>query len=1022
MSKNPLVSVIVPIYNTEKFLEKCINSLINQTYKELEIILVNDASTDSSPELIDEFVEADSRVKRVNHDINRGLFQARITGVQVSKGEYVAFVDSDDYVSIDWFRTLVNKIEAEKADIAVGEWCFEYENGWQEYLNLDPFRIQDICLTGDEVLKEFMRQEGRCFSWHVVWNKLYSRSLWNQCEKDFVDFSNEHGHMLMWEDVAFSSGFWTHAQKVVNAHGVNYFYYKHSAASTSQFSVKNKKRGLKYINDSTAAIEFMKKCLTNVSQYQTYEDNYSNWITRCKITLYNDLVKNLSNKYYLKFIVEKLGPVKKENLELDDVFYKYTTNIEKAFEWLESIKTDIVSDLTQIVSFDVFDTLIERPFCEPTAIFDILSDEFNDLLKTSSYVDFKSIRIFAEKECRKFNQFAHPSVEEITLAEIYQYIAENFNFNKEVLDKTQLYEEQLEIDLCSARSSGKDLYELAAYCKKDIIICSDMYLSSAVINKILENSNYKGYKKLYLSSEVKLSKSTGHLFDYVCKDLNISKRQRGAILHIGDNWNSDIERARSVGMNTGHLSKAVETFKGQNPGIYAGDFYKSVLQNTYHLMDTYWTVHDFNGMSCVYGLIANKLYGNPYITINRNTDFNMNPYAIGYATLGPHLLALAQWIEKKRLNAGASCVHFVARDGYLVKKAYDYLFPEANSNYLRLSRKSLILADVNTENDIYSIFTKANMRGLSAKKIEEYLKPALDTDKLEKVHQLIEDSKIVYDRKIADDMDGYKIIKIYIENAFSEEKLAVYRQKLRLYFKEIIRPGDYIFDVGYNGRPEAALSSILGFPVNSFYIHTNKDLADKRQKRYGCKCENFYDYKPAITGVMREHLLMELGPSTIGYKEVNGTLVPDFENWKENYSADFVTSSVQNAAIDFVRDYKNTFEKYTEYIYFRNYDLSLGFEYFLHNSKESDRRIFESIHFEDDMAEGKTITALDTWNNEISQKQLWNNVSSAPGGEILPNLYMDGLFIKFYNLVNKHFPYGGRKRELIKKIARCFIH
>ena len=1022
MEKYPLISVIVPVYNTEKFLKKCLESLINQTYQELEIIVVNDASTDDSNDIIQEYAAADSRVHCVVHKKNMGLFQARITGVQASKGDYIAFVDSDDYVSIDWFRLLVKKAMEERADIVVGEWCFEYETGWREYLNLDPFRIQDLCLCGSEVIDSFMKQEGRCFSWHVVWNKLYKRDLWEQCEADFVNFSRQHGHMLMWEDVAFSSGFWTCAKKVVNVHGGNYFYFIRESASTSKFSTQNSARGKKYINDSYSAMCFFKSQLEKYNKYNLYETNYNEWLRRCKATIYKDLVFDLSSKYYITPITKIFGNIDKSQLELDDFFYENRTQINHSFDWFEDFKKLISSDDTELVSFDVFDTLIQRPFCEPTDLFGFLSDKFNDIVNSSSYIDFKNIRILAENECRKKHNLKHPSIEEITLNEIYDYIKEYFCFDPCVLDNIKNLEIELELVFCQARCCGKELYELAKYCKKRIIICSDMYLPLEIIQKILKRNGYTGFYKIYVSSEIKYTKHSGHLFDFICKDLDISQFSRKYCVHIGDNWESDVEIPKKKGWKSAHLSKSVDILKGRNPGIYGGEFYKNVMQNTFHLVDTYWAEHDFLGLSCVYGLIGNKIYDNPYVSINQGSDFNMNPYTIGYTVLGPHLLALVQWIEKNRKKQNSKTVHFVARDGYLVKKAYDLFYAgNQNSNYIRLSRKSLLLADVNSINDLYSIIIKANITNLSPQKLENYLSPILDQNSLTKVYEELKKEQIIYNRKFVSITEYHAALKIYIKYAVNMDLIANYKNELKTYFSPIFKKNDILFDIGYSGRPEAALSNILEFPVNSLYIHTLKDLANKRQQKYNCTCETFYDYKPAITGVMREHLLMELGPSTIGYKKEGNSLTPIFESYSENYTVSFVTKILQKAALDFVADYKKTFNDYSEHLFIRGYDLSLPLEYYLHNSKEMDRRIFSTMKFEDDMGEGKTVNALEFWNNELNQRNQHPS-SGAVYGEIIPNMYMDGLFVKFYNYINKTCPYGSKKRELIKRIVRHFLH
>ena len=116
MSK--LVSIVVPVYNVEKYLERCVDSLINQTYKNIEIILVDDGATDNSGELCDKLLFKDSRIK-VFHKLNGGLSDARNYGINQATGEYLLFVDSDDWVENEIVEKLYNSIEQNSADISV---------------------------------------------------------------------------------------------------------------------------------------------------------------------------------------------------------------------------------------------------------------------------------------------------------------------------------------------------------------------------------------------------------------------------------------------------------------------------------------------------------------------------------------------------------------------------------------------------------------------------------------------------------------------------------------------------------------------------------------------------------------------------------------------------------------------------------------------------------------------------------------------------------------------------------------
>ena len=111
-----LISIIVPVYNVEKYLEKCVDSIINQTYKNIEIILVDDGSKDNSGKICDIIKEKDERIK-VIHKQNGGLSDARNAGLKIAKGTYIGFVDSDDYIAEDMYQTLYSLSKEKNADI-----------------------------------------------------------------------------------------------------------------------------------------------------------------------------------------------------------------------------------------------------------------------------------------------------------------------------------------------------------------------------------------------------------------------------------------------------------------------------------------------------------------------------------------------------------------------------------------------------------------------------------------------------------------------------------------------------------------------------------------------------------------------------------------------------------------------------------------------------------------------------------------------------------------------------------------
>lgn len=139
-----LVSIIIPVYNVQKYLERCITSIINQTYNNIEIILVDDGSTDKSGKMCDEWMNKDDRIVTI-HKENGGLSSARNTGMSKSNGKYLLFVDSDDYIDLNAVQTLVSTIESHNADIVIcnryhffesGKIFVKFKNDY-EYLDLD---------------------------------------------------------------------------------------------------------------------------------------------------------------------------------------------------------------------------------------------------------------------------------------------------------------------------------------------------------------------------------------------------------------------------------------------------------------------------------------------------------------------------------------------------------------------------------------------------------------------------------------------------------------------------------------------------------------------------------------------------------------------------------------------------------------------------------------------------------------------------------------------------------------------
>ncbi len=152
------ISVIVPIYNTEKYLIQCLDSIINQTYRNLEIILVDDGSEDESPKICDEYASIDDRIK-VIHKKNEGVAKARNTGISVSTGDYLAFVDSDDVINLVMFERLLNNAINNDADISICDFSSDLSD------SNNPMNISDTVVSFDKhiALKHLYIDMDFCF-------------------------------------------------------------------------------------------------------------------------------------------------------------------------------------------------------------------------------------------------------------------------------------------------------------------------------------------------------------------------------------------------------------------------------------------------------------------------------------------------------------------------------------------------------------------------------------------------------------------------------------------------------------------------------------------------------------------------------------------------------------------------------------------------------------------------------------------------------------------------------------------
>ncbi len=294
MENQALISVIIPVYNVEKYLRECVDSVISQTYENLEIILVDDGSTDSSGKICDEYIDKDERVTVV-HQKNAGLSQARNRGLEESTGEYIYFLDSDDYIAENSFEILLKIAEKDGSDIVFFDAkSFADTNDFvvkQNYIRKSIYTTD----TGYNVFSA-MTENGEYHS--AVPLLFFRKSFLTESKIAFVP-------EILYEDMIFTYQIFCTASVVSQCNEALYFrrYRKNSITS----SVKNKNNFSSFTTVYRNNTEFTKK-LNQKNLSAAYD-----YLSRCAFNVFN-IYENLNTKDK-KICRKELADFKKSVLE-----------------------------------------------------------------------------------------------------------------------------------------------------------------------------------------------------------------------------------------------------------------------------------------------------------------------------------------------------------------------------------------------------------------------------------------------------------------------------------------------------------------------------------------------------------------------------------------------------------------------------------------------------------------------------------------------------------------------------------
>ena len=628
----PKVSVIIPVYNVEQYLRECLDSVVHQTLKEIEIICVDDGSTDKSLDILKEYAAKDNRITILKQqNLHAGV--ARNAGLAVAKGEYLSFLDSDDFFELNMLEETYKYSQGKNIDICIFG-CSFYDN--QTKLKSSPsWILREDCLPQQEV---FTPKEVADHLFQITnnwpWNKLFRHKYIAQNKLFFQSISHTNDTYFVCLALSLARRISVLKQKYVN-------YRMNVSKSLTTTGVREK---------SPLDIDAVLYAL-HLKLKPSFRKSFSFLV--CNHLYWN--LKHITTDFKKNLLLEAIITHDFYGIPLDltvDYFddrglfdkYNYLVNLmpQRLREKREILRQ---IDVCKVISFDIFDTTIVRPYYKPSDLFRHLGQMIND-------DEFYTRRIEAEVMARKNAKY-----EEITLKEIYSYLPDRYARVKE-------QEEKLELQVARENQYIIDIIKYAYDKGKKVIFTSDMYLDERVIISILKKIGLDKYD-LYLSSKIKKTKASGALYQYVLQCLRIKAQD---MLHIGDNAYSDKKIPHSLGINAVQIKQ-----------------YNNISEHPF--LKRFYNEKNLNR-----SIISSLSMFNSYKSKNYW-------YNIGYALGGPLANFYAGFINNVCKENKLQELLFIARDGYVLEKVYKILYKKTLPSHYIYASRGLIhntLHDTNT--------------------------------------------------------------------------------------------------------------------------------------------------------------------------------------------------------------------------------------------------------------------------------------------------------------------------------------
>lgn len=519
-------------------------------------------------------------------------------------------------------------------------------------------------------------------------------------------------------------------------------------------------------------------------------------------------------------------------------------------------------DAYEYVSFDLYDTLVFRATDEPSDVWRIAQDIFNEKRKTNKVRLFRQKRTLAEKIARKRNGLI-----ETNLDDIYRYLPFKEATRNELKKIEMMLEESITVQ-------NKEMISVIEYCHqkhKKVLITTDMYLPRSVIESILKK-NQISYDYLFISCEIGRTKYSGLLYPIVLDSLNIDGSK---IIHLGDNPISDIQNARN------YKIESELRLTSENNTI------------------SRW----FSELNHIPNSFLRK-----YIELNLCQRENItSEYVIGYANIGPLTYEICKFISAKAKEKKIDTIAFVAREGFLLYEAYKKMFPEEAQlcKYIRLNknvlRMPILYLDASVKNFLSTIpshheYEWGTLCSYFPNKVDSELKPSSIVKKEDLLSgKYDKDFNLIFEKNRPFFEDQYKLLITYLkENDLLNKRILLVNNSI-------------------NGNGQIMLETIiqrlnLSVTMFGFQFTKSKKCSLKLKDRvYACitesKLANIYDSMFDYCTLLFEHLFFEQKGTSLRMKNTVPVSIC-CDDIGEESNNEGVMRQIQGAAIDFVNDYQ----------------------------------------------------------------------------------------------------------------------